>query len=211
MAVRRLGKRHQLLYYRRMMDRLWLATLVLGMVMFGVWFGAGRFFIELQRPFDIIVLAGAATVTAFALFAFLVRKMAYVQAATDHLRVVTPFLRLKISYRRLRTTHPAEFHQLFPPQKAKWAQRKFLEPFYGKTVLLVELTAFPIKQGLLRLYLPPTMFSPQSKGLVFVVKDWMALSTEIDSYHGSWRQGGGTHTRPRTPSPYGILQSVKKK
>ena len=209
MAVQRLGKHHLLLPYRRMMDRLWLATLVLGLVMFGVWLGAGKFFIELQYPFDIVVLAGAATVTAFALFAFLTRNMAYVQAATDHLRVVTPFLRLKISYRRLRTTHPAEFQQLFPRQKAKWAQRKFLEPFYGKTVLLVELTAFPIKQSLLRLYLPPTMFSPQSKGLVFVVKDWMALSTEIDSHSGAWRQGGGT--KPRTPSPYGILQSLKKK
>jgi hypothetical protein len=32
------------------------------------------------------------------------------------------------------------------------------------------------------------MFSTQAKGLVLVVKDWMALSTELESYMGVWLQ-----------------------
>jgi hypothetical protein len=107
---------------------------------------------------------------------------------TDHLRVATPFIRLKISFRRIRTTHPLEFHQLFPLSKAGWAERRLLEPFYGKTVLAVGLSEFPIRQSVLRLFLPRVMFSTQTKGLVLLVKDWMALSTELESYMGVWLQ-----------------------
>jgi hypothetical protein len=40
----------------------------------------------------------------------------------------------------------------------------------------------------LRLFLPRVMFSTQTKGLVLLVKDWMALSTELESYMGVWLQ-----------------------
>jgi P2-related tail formation protein len=32
------------------------------------------------------------------------------------------------------------------------------------------------------------MFSPQSSGFVFVVPDWMAFSTEVDSFRSAWMQ-----------------------
>jgi len=186
MKSKKIGKRHRLLIYQRVMDRLWGATLVLGLMVVVIWWWSGKFFPSLPQPFDTLLIVGGVVLVLLAFLMFLMRSMAYVQVCTDHLRVATPFIRLKISYRRVRTTHPLEFHQLFPPSKAGWADRRLLEPFYGKTVLVVGLSEFPLSQSVLRLFLPRVMFSTQAKGLVLVVKDWMALSTELESYMGVW-------------------------
>ena len=76
---------------------------------------------------------------------------------------------------------------MFPPSEATWTERALLEPFYSKTAVVVELFNYPISPAILRLFLPPQMFHPQKIGLVFVVADWMALSTEIDSLFGDWQ------------------------
>jgi hypothetical protein len=198
MRARKFGKRHRLLIYQRAMDRLWAATLILGLLVVAIWWWGGDIFPLLTEPFDTLILVGGTVLVTLAFLMFLMRSMAYVQAYTDHLRVATPFIRLKVSYRRVRTTHPVEFHQLFPLSKANWADRRLLEPFYGKTVLVVELSEFPVRQQILRLFLPRVMFSTQAKGLVLVVKDWMALSTEIESFMGVWLQ----KATPIPRSPY---------
>lgn len=189
MKTRKAGKRHRLLLYRRTMDRLWIATLILGLLLGAIWLW---FWVSdtpiLDPGNEIWLLAGSAVSLGFTLFAFISRQAAYVQPRLDHLRLVTPFLRLSISYKRIRNVHPAAFQQLFPPGKASWAQRSLLDPFYGRTVVVVELTSYPMSPFLLRLFLSPQMFSPQSSGFVFVVPDWMAFSTEVDSFRTSWMQ-----------------------
>jgi len=105
-------------------------------------------------------------------------------------------LRMNISYRRMRNSHPAVFTQLFPPDKASWAQRNLLAPFYGRTAVLVELTEYPMSPRVMRFFLAPQMFSPRSKGLVFLVPDWMAFSTELDSFRGAWLQSQKSAPRP---------------
>ena len=189
MKARKAGKRHPLLIYKRMMNRLWGATFFLGLILLVVW-GAIRIrkMAVLETEPTVWLLAGAAVCLAFGLFAFLARNMAYVQPRRDHLRLVTPFLRLNISYSRIRSTHPSSFYQLFPPQNASWGTRKFLEPFYGKTVVVVSLTGYPVNPTFLRLFLPAQMFSRQSKGFVLIVPDWMEFSTELESFRGNWLQ-----------------------
>jgi len=200
MSGKKFGKRHRLLIYERAMDRLWAATLVLGLGMVAAWWWSGDVFPLLSEPSGTIVIAGGAVLITLAGLIFLMRSMGYIQAGPDHLRVITPFLRLKISYRRIQTTHPAEFTQLFPPSKSNWAERRLLAPFYGKTALVVELREFPVSPTILHLFLPRVMFSPQAKGLVLVVKDWMTFSTELESYLGVWLQ----KITPVPRSPYGI-------
>jgi hypothetical protein len=102
--------------------------------------------------------------------------------------VSTPFLRFRISFRRMRSVYPVLVQQLFPKEEAKWTERNFLEPFYGKTALVMELKGFPLNPVLLRLFLPAQMFSPRTTGFVIIVPDWMKLSTELDSFHGAWLQ-----------------------
>jgi hypothetical protein len=187
-ATRKKGRRFTLLIYKRFMDRLWAATLVLGLLLAGVWWQAlGGWVIPLSIFTETWVYMAALVVLLFSIFALLARRMGFVQAYADHLRLGTPFLRLKVSYRRVRSVHLAEFSQLFPPGQAGWAEHRLLTPFYGQTAVLVELYEYPLGLGALRFFMPKQMFHPQMTGLVLMVEDWMALSTEIDSLFGDWQ------------------------
>lgn len=189
MKARKTGSRHPLLLYKRWMDRLWRSTLLLGLLLFGIWFWTWWFGTNLLHgQADFWLLLGAIVVLGFTLFAFFARRMAYVQPRRDHLRLVTPFLRTNISYRRLVSTHPVDFAQVFPSKDASWAQRRLLEPFYGMTALVLELNNYPLPRALLRFFLAPQMFYPRARGLVLLVPEWMALSTELDSLVGAWQQ-----------------------
>ena len=63
------------------------------------------------------------------------------------------------------------------------------------TVVVVELISYPLNRGMLRLFLPKLMFSKGMPGLVFLVPDWMALSTELDSLQGTWVQFQKKHRK----------------
>jgi hypothetical protein len=189
MKTPRAGGRHPLLFYRRTMDRIWKATFLLGIVLASV----SAF--SLLRPIQLFGMSSetwifVTAVVAFALsvFAFFARFVAYVQAQPDSLKIVTPFLRFHISYKRMRSVRPTLTQQVFPPEKASWSQRTYLEPFYGKTVLVVEMKGFPINPALLKLFLPDSMFARTTTGLVLMVPDWMQLSTDIDTFRGTWLQ-----------------------
>jgi hypothetical protein len=189
--------RFPLLLYRRTMDRMWILTLILGLLLIVV---AGWALVNETILFgmssNIWLFAAAVVALALSVFAFMARFVAYLQIFSSYLRVVTPFLRLTISFRRVRSIHPTLVQQLFPPKESSWSQRSFLEPFYGKTAVVVELSEYPMNPALLRLFLPAQMFSPHFTGLVFLVPDWMKLSTELDSFYGAWLQGQGGRTKP---------------
>jgi hypothetical protein len=178
------------------MDRLWRSTLPLGLLLLAVWgytWWTGSEVLSGQNapPADLVqwlLLAGAAMVLGFTLFAFFARRMAYVQPRRDHIRLVTPFLRANISYRRIVSNYPAEFAQINPPRDAGWAQQRYLEPFYGKTAVVLELSTYPLPPAFLRLFLSPYMFYKRTRGRVLLLPDWMSFSTEIDSIMGAWQQ-----------------------
>jgi hypothetical protein len=189
MKTTKSGPRRNLLLYQRMMDRLWRVTLPLGLFVLAWWNWGGRvFFAPLEPPIDLITLCCGIALVCFSVFFIITRHMAYVQARQDHIRLVTPFIKLKISYQRVRSLHPVNFTQLFPPNQTSWSARRFLRPFYGKTALALELTALPFSKGFLRLFFAPQMFLPTTNGFVLLVDDWMDLSMDIDSRMGNWRQ-----------------------
>ena len=182
------GRKHIFLTYRRTMDRLWQATFVLGLLLSGLWYWGPWIMPSLQPPNDKVILAGALFLLAFTLFALGARNAAYAQAYPDHLRLVTPFLRLKISYRRVRSVGSKEFRSQFSYSELPWTEKEFLQPFLGATLLQVELTEYPLSRKMLKLFLPWHIFSRQGTGFVLLVKDWMGLSSEIDSRMSNWRQ-----------------------
>ncbi len=183
----RAGKKHTLLVYQRFMDRLWGPGLALGLVLAATWWQASLGRVpRLQPPLDGWALVAALVTLAFTGFALLARKMSYVQARPNLLRLVTPFLRLNISYRRIRSVSASEFHKLYPPKTAGWGEKRFLAPFYGSTAVVVDLFDYPLPPRLLRLFLPSQVFAPNPPGLVILVADWMTLSTEIDTRRAEW-------------------------
>ncbi len=199
MNKRRIGNRHHLPLYQRAIDRLWKYTLPLGILLGVLWYWS-YLIPAIQPPSDAVLFIVSAMLLVFSLLVLGVRRIAYVQAYPDHVRVVTPLLRLRISFRRVRSVRPVEIRQIFPPQSLSSSQRNLLEPFFGETAVALELNGFPVKQRTLRFFLPPLMFLPTTTGLVFIVKDWMALSTEIDSFRGTWRDARSQRPKAR----YGI-------
>ena len=190
------GTRHTLLYYRRSLDRIWKTTFLLSLVIaYAGWKAASRGAVFLGIGSELWLFSLAALVFLFSAFSFVMRHQAYIQAKSSYLKVVTPFLRFHISYRRIRSAYPALIQLLFPAEASSWSQHNFLKPFYGKTVLVVELIGYPANPNLMRLFLPGPMFSPRNIGLVFMVPDWMKLSTELDTLRGVWLQGQSKRSR----------------
>ena len=189
MSSQKAGSRHTLLFYRRTMGRVGLYTFVMAVI----FLGAGALsLLNSTEIFGFNIDAWLMMIGILALilstFAFVGRYFAYVQPFEGYLNVVTPFLRFKVSYRRVHSFKPLQVQQLFPPHESSWAQRSFLEPFFGKTAVVMELKDFPMSPAVLKLFLPPQMFSTRSTGFVFVVPDWIKFSTELDSSFGAWRQ-----------------------
>lgn len=182
------------------MGRLWQATMLLGVILAGLWWQLTSGDAPLiETPHTALILVGALVCLVFSLFALVARTMAYVQPQRDHLRVVTPFLRLKISYRRFRSVHPASFSKLFPPHESGWAEEQFLEPFYGMTAVMVDLSAYPLPRPILRLFLARQMLTRQKPGLILLVDDWMSLSNEIDTFIEAWRRARQPKRKVVTP------------
>ncbi len=182
----RSGKRYPLLMYRRTLDRLLPSLFLSGLILLvaGVYVRFADTPLEQEEAAWFFVSGGL--LVALSLFFILLRYAAYVQPRSDHLRFVTPFLQMRISYRRIRSAHPAEINALFPPQRISGSLRSFLEPFYGQTAIVLELNGYPLPKPLLRLFLSRSMFHPQADGFVLLVPDWMAFSSELDSLRSEW-------------------------
>jgi hypothetical protein len=190
------GKRHPLLLFRRTMDRFILATLPLGVVMGALqWPGLGL--LPAGQNADLLFLFATFIVLGMAVVGIIFRNYAYVQARADYLRLATPLFALKISYRRIMSVHPAAIGKLFPIHEASWSERRFLEPYYGETAVVVELSGYPLSKKFLRIFLGSHTFLPHRVGFVFLVPDWMGLSTDIDTLQGKWRHA---HSRAATDS-----------
>ncbi len=187
MKERTKGKRYPLLMYRRTLDRLWPSLILSGAILLALW--AWAFFgkTALIPPGDApwLLFSGILLVILGIVF-ILLRYAAYVQPYSDHLRLVTPFLQMRISYRRIHSVHPADVNSLYPPSQIPWSMRSYMEPFYGQTAVVVELSGYPMPLPVLRLFLARTMFFRQTKGFVFVVPDWMEFSTDLDTLRTSW-------------------------
>ncbi|MCX8061861.1 MAG: hypothetical protein N3D16_04715 [Anaerolineales bacterium] len=182
----RLGKRYPLLMYRRTLDRLWPSLFLSGAILLVAGLYVRFAPTSLEQDQAAWLLISGALLLILSLFFILLRYAAYVQARTDHLRFVTPFLQMRISYRRIRSAHPAEITALFPPQRTAGSLRSFLEPFYGRTAVVLELNGYPMPKPILRLFLARAMFHPLTEGLVLLVPDWIAFSSELDSLRAEW-------------------------
>jgi hypothetical protein len=200
MAKKKAGTRHKLLFYQYFWGRLWKPTLLLGGLLALIWAAGDIWGLEiLDSDLKLWILLGAGVSLFFALIALVARRLSYVQARADHLRLTTAFFPLRISYRRIVSTRASAFNQLFPSQEESWAQRRFLDPFYGATVIVVEMRGTPMHPAVMRLFLSKYMFLSQPPRLVLLVPNWMSLSAEIDSYIGAWRQAQAyqEHVRKR--------------
>jgi hypothetical protein len=180
------GRRYPLVVYTHMMNRWWPAVFTLGLALLGLSWALRSWGFEDWRWLTFTSIGGLNIFLGILLL--LLRKSAYVQPFSDHLRLVTPFLRLNISYKRFKRATSANMGALFPPQSVSNWQADIIRPLAKMTVLVVELNGYPMSQSTLRLFLSPLFFKDKTPHFVILVDDWMKFSAELESM----RSGGST-------------------
>ena len=177
------GKRYPLVVYTHMIDRWWPAILLLGLALASLaWPFYHDPFMRLAQPWrwQAMALLGG-IVTMFSLVMVLFRTSAYVQPFSDHLRLVTPFLRMNISYRRIRRITSVSMAATFPLKGMSGWKRDTIGPLASMTAVKIELNAYPIHPSALRFFLSPFFFQDKTPHFIVLVKDWMSFATELDS------------------------------
>jgi hypothetical protein len=177
------GRKYPLVIYTRMMDRWWPPVFLIGLAMLALaWWTYSDLYIRLTAPWKWMLLGGAGGLCILASLLMLVlRQAAYVQPRGDHLLLATPFLRMKISYKRIRRTRTATMAVLFPISKMGLLKRDTVSPLLPMTAVILELSAVPMPRSFLRLFLSPFFFVDNAPHIVLLVKKWMAFSAELDS------------------------------
>jgi hypothetical protein len=199
------GRRYPLVVYTRMINRWWAAIFALGLALLGVSWALRSWGFEEWRWLVFISIGALNLFLGVVLF--LLRKSAYVQPFGDHLRLVTPFLRLNISYKRFRRASTTNMGAVFPPKSVSNWQAEILEPLLPMTALLIELNGYPMPQSSLRLFLSPLFFKDKTPHLVILVEDWMGLSGELESR----RSGADPVAAQQKRSTNSILSHLPKK
>jgi hypothetical protein len=193
------GRRHHLVIYSHMLNRWWPATLTLSLALFAVAWGVSRMREGTTQPYLVTATAGLGGLAlVFTLFLLIIRKAAYVQALPTYLRLVTPFLRINISYKRFRGTTTSEMRALFPPTGLSGWRRDIIAPLSSMTAIVINLNGYPVSPVLLRWFLSPFFFKDKTPHFVILVKDWLRFSAELDSMRLGQKQAA--KARPRDNS-----------
>lgn len=145
-----------------------------------------------ERDPWLLVLAGA--VIGVWLIPEIGSRLSGAEPRPEALIFHSPWFSLRVSYRRIRATRPTTFGEVFP--RIPYRHRRWVEPFYEHTVLVIETDGYPLPARWIRWFLGPYMCTPQGTGFVCLVPDWMALSRLIDAYRERHRKGGDPGAAP---------------
>jgi len=191
--VPRGGRKFHLIVYQRLLSRWWTPMLAIGLAMFALAYGEYIHPIYRYISWRWQLLAGIGVLAILiSIFFLIIKQIAYIQAFPGYIKLVTPFMRINISYKRLHKTTIAEMRQLFPPKSMSGWMREIFQPFASQTAIILELKGYPISPVILRMFLSRFFFKDKTPHLVILVKDWMSLSSEIDSF----RTGGNSNPKP---------------
>ena len=202
------GTKFPLIVYKHMLNRWWPPMIAIGLGMFALAYSEYIEPIAKFLPWRWQLFAGVGVLAILVgLFFLIIKEFAYVQPFPTYLKLVTPFMRINISYKRINRTIPSEMRQLFSFKKMSgWIQDIF-SPLASKTALVLELKGYPISPVILRLFLSRFFFKDKTPHLVLLVKDWMRLSSELESM----RSGDQHFGPPQKRNKSSILSKLPQK
>jgi hypothetical protein len=178
----RAGHRYPLLVYRHMLNRWWPAMFAIGLGMFA-WAYAD--YSEPLGPFMPWIYGFDAAVGGLAIllgfFFWSIRYFAYVQPCPTYLKLVTPFMRINISYKRIQKTTATEMRYLFDYKRMSGWVKEIFSPLATKTALVIDLNGYPVSPAIMRLFLYRFFFKDKTPHIVILVQDWMRFSSELES------------------------------
>jgi len=178
----RAGHKYPLLVYRHILNRWWPAMIAIGLGMFALAYSEyieplGKF---LPWRWQLFAAIGGLAILV-GVFFWIIRFSAYVQPLPNHLKLVTPFMRINISYKRFQKTTATEMRYLFSYKGMSGWVRDIFSPLANKTALVIDLHGYPISPVLLRLFLSRFFFKDKTPHIVILVQDWMRFSSELES------------------------------
>lgn len=204
----RAGHKYPLIVYRHMVNRWWPAMIAIGLGMFALAYS------EYIQPISQFIswrwqlFAAIGGLSIFiGIFFWVMRFFAYVQPYATYLKLVTPFIRINISYKRIKKTTSTEMRHLFSLKSMSgWVQDIF-SPLANNPAVVIELSGYPISPVLLRLFLSRFFFKDKTPHFVILVKDWMRFSSELESM----RSGIDPNTPPKKRSRDSLLSRLPQK
>jgi hypothetical protein len=203
------GHKFPLIVYQHLLNRWWTPMFAIGLVMFALAYGEYTHSVYRYIPWRWQALAGIGVLAILiGIFFLIIRQIAYIQAFPGYIKLVTPFMRVNISYKRLIKTTSTEMRQLFPAKSMSGWMRDIFAPLASQNALILELKSYPVSPILLRMFLSRFFFKDKTPHFVILVKDWMGLSAEIESF----RTGDDPYPKPaKKRSNDSILSRLPKK
>lgn len=203
------GHKFPLIVYKHLVNRWWTPMFAIGLVMFALAYGEYSHPIYRYIPWRWQLFAGIGVLAILiGIFFLVIMQIAYIQPFPGYVKLVTPFMRLNISYKRIHRTTVSEMRQLFPPKEMSGWMKDIFAPLASQTAIVIELKSYPIPPQILRLFLSRFFFKDKTPHLVILVKDWMGLSSEMESF----RSGDAPNPKqPRKRTQDSILSKLPKK
>jgi hypothetical protein len=216
------GRKYRLLIYEHILNRWWPITLMLAVFIFlivGVlWVAKGNFANPADNPFPVLSTSANLGMIAIGVISLVVtfyliitRKMAYIQLFEDHFRMVTPFLRMNIAYKRVQNSITTQMYKLFPPKSLARRNLNIVDQVMGNTVVVIRLTAYPISRSSLGLFLSPFFFYDKSPHFVLLLDDWLLFTTELETRLTLFRAPRVQAPRQVKKSSSGLLDDLNRK
>ena len=204
----RAGHKYPLLVYRHLVSRWWTPMIAIGLGMFALAYSEYIDPVGRLLPWRWQLLAALGGLSIFVgIFFWIIRFLAYVQPHPNHLKLVTPFMRINISYKRIHKTTATEMRHLFPLKSMSGWVRDIFSPLANNTAVVVELNGYPVSPVLLRLFLSRFFFKDKTPHFVILVKDWMRFSSELESM----RSGIDMNPPPKKRSRDSLLSRLPEK
>ncbi|MBM4423007.1 MAG: hypothetical protein FJ030_06390 [Chloroflexi bacterium] len=187
------GRKYRLRLYERLFEMLVWPSFFLPIAFFVLWW------ISFDTPVPIagrnLILIAAVVSWLLYIGSLAAPRRCYVQCHADYVLISTATYRLSISYSRVGNIVPVHFGGKYPLSRQGWSQRTFLEPLFREqatgqlTVVAMQLKKYPLPLPWLKLWFNDYMFflRQDGAGFLFMVRDWMALSHELEDYRENWR------------------------
>jgi len=136
----RAGRKYPLLVYRHMLNRWWPAMIAIGLGMFAFAYTEyiqplGRF---LPWRWQLAAAVGGLAIVV-GIFFWVIRFFAYVQPFPNYLKLATPFMRINISYKRIKKTTATEMRYLFAYKNMSGWVKEIFSPLATRTALVIDL------------------------------------------------------------------------
>jgi hypothetical protein len=184
-------KRYPLLLYREWMRSFTLPAFCIAILLTGLWavahFGLLPAHMGISRSAQGLLL-GIASLVAIGLWLIvsLLPRAAFVQCLPDYLLLRLGFLRLIVSYSRLRTSRSVQHGQIHNSATQPQSRRALAVRMAFQQCIASDLTSYPMAFFLLRALTHPFLFLGKEPGFLFAVDDWMGLGRDLEEKHSAW-------------------------